>query len=289
MKIWFASDGIDGFVEPQQRYHDGGGGLIVDWVMGVPRGGGIGTIDDDAVVERYYAHQQDSNKVITKIDDGETKMGGDIIPTAKRDDDNAAVKKKDRVQQGPEGRVIATQEQESRGTNMENNNTATSQEDHRKTNLNASAAAPFLLPRTEEDNVTTRDSSPCQADDPVIEEKYPGFPQTLSFGAFREEKGQPFITQDFWADTVDNKRTFFLCPGEVGEPSLEDLYDWIKTRPHPITLVINNQRDKPWPDDLGNLDDAYPSFSMKQIFSKSLLAMQESCFNIPNCNHYQWS
>ena len=85
-----------------------------------------------------------------------------------------------------------------------------------------------------------------------------GFPQNLTFGRFHKaeasnlERGRPFITQDCWADMVDNRRTFLLRPFEVGMPSMERLQNWIRLRPHPITLVINNQEDISWPDDLSN-------------------------------------
>lgn len=85
-----------------------------------------------------------------------------------------------------------------------------------------------------------------------------GFPQNLTFGRFRKdgmsdlERGRPYITQDFWADAVDNKRTFFMRPSEEGMPSIDDLQRWIQSRPHPITLVLNNQHDKSWPGDLNN-------------------------------------
>ena len=85
-----------------------------------------------------------------------------------------------------------------------------------------------------------------------------GFPQNLTFGRFHKaeasnlERGRPFITQDCWADMVDNRRTFLLRPFEVGMPSMERLQNWIRLRPHPITLVINNQKDISWPDDLSN-------------------------------------
>lgn len=83
-----------------------------------------------------------------------------------------------------------------------------------------------------------------------------GFPQNLTFGRFRKdamtdlERGRPYITQDFWADAVDNKRTFFMRSTEPGMPSIDDLQRWIQSRPHPITLVINNQHDLSWPNDL---------------------------------------
>lgn len=44
-----------------------------------------------------------------------------------------------------------------------------------------------------------------------VDVEFPGgFPQNLTFGKFRDQTGFPFITQDFWADMVDNRRTFFL-------------------------------------------------------------------------------
>ena len=98
-------------------------------------------------------------------------------------------------------------------------------------------------------------SEPKDLDFPV------GFPQNLTFGRFRKEgmsdleRGRPYITQDCWVDAVDNKRTFFLRPVEGGMPSTDDLQRWIQSRPHPITLVLNNQHAVSWPRDLENKTD----------------------------------
>lgn len=92
----------------------------------------------------------------------------------------------------------------------------------------------------------------CQSADPTVEQKFLGYPQEIQFGRFRHETGKPFITQDCWADIVDNKRTFYIRTHEANSPTPEMLRDWIRSRPHPITLVINNQKDRSWPDDLSN-------------------------------------
>lgn len=96
------------------------------------------------------------------------------------------------------------------------------------------------------ENVSTTCPPPPNADDRS------DIPQVLTFGRFPNEKGDPFITQDFWADIVDNRRTFFLRPKDAGYPSIEQLQGFIRSRTHPITLVINNQHDESWPEDLGN-------------------------------------
>jgi len=88
---------------------------------------------------------------------------------------------------------------------------------------------------------------PCPPPDPTVDQLFAGFPQNLTFGDYRSEKGEPFITQDFWADIVDNRRTFLLRPSDNGKPSAERIRDWIRSRPHPIALVISNQVDVSWP------------------------------------------
>merc|ERR1712129_17324 len=55
-------------------------------------------------------------------------------------------------------------------------------------------------------------------------------------------------------DLVDNKRTFFLRTKEEGFPTMKELQEWIKSQPNPITLLMNNQHDKSWPEDLNNLE-----------------------------------
>jgi glycoprotein-N-acetylgalactosamine 3-beta-galactosyltransferase len=91
----------------------------------------------------------------------------------------------------------------------------------------------------------------CPLPNKTVDESFPiGMPQNLTFGRFRDQTGAPFITQDFWTDLVDNRRTFFVRPHDAGFPTMEQLADWIRSRLHPITLVMNNQVDQSWPSDL---------------------------------------
>jgi hypothetical protein len=93
----------------------------------------------------------------------------------------------------------------------------------------------------------------CPAPNKTVDATFPkGMPQNLTVGRFRDETGAPFITQDIWMDLVDNRRTFFVRPTEKGLPSMKVLRDWIRSRPHPITLVMNNQLARCWPDNLEN-------------------------------------
>lgn len=80
----------------------------------------------------------------------------------------------------------------------------------------------------------------------------PMLPQNLTFGRYKDEKGKPFITQDMWADIVDNRRTFFLRPTEANMPTPEQLKQWIRNQKRKITLIINNQHDKSWPEKIEN-------------------------------------
>mmetsp|Transcript_11863 Transcript_11863/g.19778 ORF Transcript_11863/g.19778 Transcript_11863/m.19778 type:complete len:269 (-) Transcript_11863:340-1146(-) len=96
-------------------------------------------------------------------------------------------------------------------------------------------------------------SNSCPLSQESIDLEFPiGFPQNLTFGRFRDQTGFPFITQDFWADIVDNRRTFFLRPKDNGFPSMDVLRKWIQSRPHPITLVFNNNHDRSWPENIEN-------------------------------------
>ena len=81
-----------------------------------------------------------------------------------------------------------------------------------------------------------------------------GFPQNLTFGKFRDQTGFPLLTQDFWADIVDNRRSFFLRPNDDGFPSTDLLRKWIQSRPHQITLIVNNNQDKSWPETIESKD-----------------------------------
>ena len=62
----------------------------------------------------------------------------------------------------------------------------------------------------------------CPLPKESIDLEFPvGFPQNLTLGRFRDQTGFPFITQDFWAEIVDNRRTFFLRPKDHGFPSTD--------------------------------------------------------------------
>jgi len=87
---------------------------------------------------------------------------------------------------------------------------------------------------------------PCPPPDPAVDQRFLGYPQNHTLGKYTSEHGRPFLTQDFWFNIVDNRRTFFIRSGS-GAPSPEQLKDWIQSRPHPISLVINNQVDKSFP------------------------------------------
>jgi hypothetical protein len=95
----------------------------------------------------------------------------------------------------------------------------------------------------------------CPVLDESVDATFPiGMPQNLTVGEFRNHTGAPFITQDVWMDLVDNRRTFFLRPWEEGFPAMDQLRDWIRSRPHPIALVMNNNEDYSWPADLNTTD-----------------------------------
>jgi hypothetical protein len=94
----------------------------------------------------------------------------------------------------------------------------------------------------------TQNVTYCPAPNKSVDATFPkGMPQNLTVGRFRKETGAPFITQDCWMDLVDNRRTFFMRPTEKGFPSMKQLRDWIRSRPHPIALVMNNQLARSWP------------------------------------------
>ena len=73
------------------------------------------------------------------------------------------------------------------------------------------------------------------------------FPQKLTFGRFTNESAYPFLGSDIYANLVDNQRTFFIREYEKDFPGYRVLKKWIASRPHPITLVFNNNVDRSWP------------------------------------------
>ena len=84
----------------------------------------------------------------------------------------------------------------------------------------------------------------------------PDMPQNLIFESynnfkFPEQSARPFLGPDVWFELADNKRVFFLRPHSVYEdtfPTIANLTAWVASRSHPITLLINNQLDKSFPD-----------------------------------------
>ena len=77
-----------------------------------------------------------------------------------------------------------------------------------------------------------------------------GFPQVLKAGEFRKSSAHPYLSKDIWAELVDNQRTFFLRQYEdPAFPNMTTLRDWVRSRPHPITIVMNNYMDWSFKDD----------------------------------------
>jgi hypothetical protein len=112
---------------------------------------------------------------------------------------------------------------------------------------------PTMSKQDEETTETTTISSELQQTCPDSKEEDssslypPGFPQVLRAGDYTSESAHPYLSKDIWAELVDNKRTFFLRPYEDGFPNRTTLREWVASRPHPITILMNNYMDLPFP------------------------------------------
>ena len=84
---------------------------------------------------------------------------------------------------------------------------------------------------------------PLPSDDSNITD----LPQILRVGEHSSDSAYPYLSKDIWAELVDNQRTFFLRRYEEGFPNSTTLRQWIASRPHPITIVMNNYMDKSFP------------------------------------------
>jgi len=121
---------------------------------------------------------------------------------------------------------------------------------------------PVSVAATQSSESVENPSELCPEPDASVEAAFPsGFPQNLTYGKHRSTSAQPFLSCDVWEELVDNRRTFFLRPVDAGFPSVEQLQNWIRSRPHPITLIINNQHDLSWPLDVDNKTTYEPIFN----------------------------
>jgi hypothetical protein len=102
-----------------------------------------------------------------------------------------------------------------------------------------------------QEKTTTLSSELQNCPDPKEQESSslypPGFPQVLRAGNYTSESSHPYLSKDIWAELVDNKRTFFLRPYEDGFPNMTTLREWVASRPHPITILMNNYMDLCFP------------------------------------------
>lgn len=101
---------------------------------------------------------------------------------------------------------------------------------------------------------------------PTSMEKYEGknqtekpvkvLPQVLTYGNFSRQSSQPFLGQDVWAEIVDNRQSFFVRPYEPNYPENKTVWkEWFDGLPMPVTLVMNNQDDEPWPEQKNTFDE----------------------------------
>ena len=102
-------------------------------------------------------------------------------------------------------------------------------------------------------NNKTPETCPAR-DDPEFQ-KYVGFawPQYLySPPPFRKKSegasAYPFLSHDIWAEVADKKRVFFMRPFDDMNNNMKELKAWLSVQPHPITLLMTNNKDASFPD-----------------------------------------
>ena len=120
---------------------------------------------------------------------------------------------------------------------------------------------------------------------------YPrGFPQVLRAGNYTSESSHPYLSKDIWAELVDNKRTFFLRPYEDGFPNMTTLREWIASRPHPITLLMNNYMDLSFPPSPSKMrNNVIPKEEEDQIISDFMIILNETNLHALYVENYQRS
>ena len=83
-----------------------------------------------------------------------------------------------------------------------------------------------------------------------LRKKYFEAPQVLDeMGEFKRS-ARPYLSQDIWLEIVDNENIFFVRPHERGYPKDEkEWMQWLdkQTKTQPVNIIMNNQRDEPWP------------------------------------------
>jgi len=72
-------------------------------------------------------------------------------------------------------------------------------------------------------------------------------PQSLTLGSFNQS-AQPFISSDVWFELVDHEHVVMLRQGEPGFPGPKGLVKWLDSLPHKVSLLINNQIAKSFPE-----------------------------------------
>lgn len=81
-------------------------------------------------------------------------------------------------------------------------------------------------------------------------------PQKLSIGSVNQS-AQPWISSDVWLELIDHKHVVMLRQDEPGFPTPAALVKWLDSRPHKVSILINNQVDLSFPE-IGKIESWRP-------------------------------
>jgi len=90
-----------------------------------------------------------------------------------------------------------------------------------------------------------------------IHVRYGSAPQALTHhGRYVFQSSKPYLSHDIWSELVDQRETFFVRPYEDNYPESEKRWKrWLNKQRHPITLIMNNNLDWPWPHYLNSFTE----------------------------------
>jgi hypothetical protein len=74
--------------------------------------------------------------------------------------------------------------------------------------------------------------------------------QVMDTGIYRSHSALPYLGPDTWYEIVDNNHSFYLRSFDFpwdDQDNATPIIEWLQSKPRPVTIVVNNQIDRPWP------------------------------------------
>ena len=116
-------------------------------------------------------------------------------------------------------------------------------------------------------------------------------PQVLKLGKRCCISAYPYLSMDIWYEIVDNNTNFFLRPQNMVDDMATEEYwlKWLDSLPWPVELLMNNNLDKPFPDESIPIKTSTLAHkNIKKLFVMNPDILHPKVFPLPIGPKWQW-